>query len=112
MFYRSLNPERAMPADAVAVHGPTAAFLAEKPLFGDVVEDFLVFVGDASLVAHNAGFDIAFINVELKRRPAVHEPVSASAIRTQCRRVRADHQLPRTTRHRDIEVLPVHEFGS
>jgi DNA polymerase III subunit epsilon len=66
-FHCYLNPERDMPADAVAVHGLTAEFLADKPLFGDVDDELLAFVGDAPLVAHNAGFDIAFLNAELKR---------------------------------------------
>jgi hypothetical protein len=56
-----------MPADAVAVHGLTAEFLADKPLFADVADEFLAFVGDAPVVAHNAGFDVGFINAELKR---------------------------------------------
>jgi DNA polymerase III subunit epsilon len=66
-FHCYLNPERTMPADAVAVHGLTAEFLADKPPFDYVADDFLAFVGDAPLVAHNAGFDIAFLNAELKR---------------------------------------------
>jgi DNA polymerase III epsilon subunit family exonuclease len=66
-FHRYLNPERAMPADAVAVHGLTTGFLADKPLFAAVADEFLAFVGDAPLVAHNAGFDITFLNAELKR---------------------------------------------
>jgi DNA polymerase III subunit epsilon len=66
-FHRYVCPERTMPVDAVAVHGLTAEFLADKPLFGAVADDFLAFVGDAPLVAHNAGFDIAFLNAELKR---------------------------------------------
>ena len=66
-FHRYLNPERNMPADAVSVHGLTAQFLADKPLFGDMADEFLAFVGDAPLVAHNAGFDIAFLNAELTR---------------------------------------------
>jgi DNA polymerase III subunit epsilon len=66
-FHCCLCPERAVPADAVAVHGLTAEFLADKPLFADVADEFLAFVGDAPLVAHNAGFDIAFLNAELKR---------------------------------------------
>jgi DNA polymerase III subunit epsilon len=66
-FHRYVCPERSMPADAVAVHGLTAEFLADKPLFGAVADEFLAFVGDAPLVAHNAGFDIAFINAELAR---------------------------------------------
>jgi DNA polymerase III subunit epsilon len=49
-----------MPADAVAVHGLVAEFLADKPLFAEIADEFLAFVGDAPLVAHNAGFDIAF----------------------------------------------------
>src|SRR6516225_1571817 len=65
-FHCYLCPQRVMPADAVAVHGLTGAFLADKPLFAAVADEFLVFVGDAPLVAHNAGFDIAFLNAELK----------------------------------------------
>jgi DNA polymerase III subunit epsilon len=72
-FHCYLNPERAVPADAVAVHGLTAEFLADKPPFDYVADEFLAFVGDAPLVAHNAGFDIVFLNAELKRagKPAI-----------------------------------------
>jgi DNA polymerase III subunit epsilon len=66
-FHCYLNPEHSVPADAVAVHGLTAEFLADRPLFEYVADEFLAFVGDAPLVAHNAGFDIAFLNAELKR---------------------------------------------
>jgi DNA polymerase III subunit epsilon len=66
-FHRYLCPERTVPADAVEVHGLTAEFLADKPLFDDIADEFLAFVGDAPLVAHNAGFDVAFLNAELKR---------------------------------------------
>jgi DNA polymerase-3 subunit epsilon len=66
-FHCYLNPEHNMPADAVAVHGLTTEFLADKPLFVAVADEFLAFVVDAPLVAHNAGFDIAFLNAELKR---------------------------------------------
>jgi DNA polymerase III subunit epsilon len=67
MFHCYLFPERSVPADAQAVHGLSAEFLADKPLFAAVADDFLAFVGDAPLVAHNAGFDIVFLNAELKR---------------------------------------------
>jgi DNA polymerase-3 subunit epsilon len=75
-FHRYLCPERSMPADAVAVHGLSAEFLGDKPLFAAVVDEFLAFVGDAPLVAHNAGFDIAFLNAELKRigKPPIAGP--------------------------------------
>jgi DNA polymerase-3 subunit epsilon len=66
-FHRHLNPERDMPAEAFAVHGLSSAFLADKPLFAHVVEEFLEFIADAPLVIHNASFDISFINAELDR---------------------------------------------
>ena len=62
-----INPERDMPAEAERVHGISAAFLADKPLFAAIVDEFLSFIGDAPLVAHNASFDIGFINAELER---------------------------------------------
>src|SRR6201996_8035470 len=72
-FHRHINPERDMPAEAFAVHGLSSEFLAGKPLFAQVVEEFLEFIADAPLVIHNASFDIAFINAELDRikRPPI-----------------------------------------
>ena len=77
-FHRYLNPERDMPADAVAVRRLTGAFLADKPLFAVVADEFLAFVGGAPLVAHNAGFDIAFLNAELKG--AAKPPIGAERV--------------------------------
>jgi DNA polymerase III subunit epsilon len=72
-FHRYINPERDMPAEAFAVHGLSTEFLAGKPLFAEVVEEFLEFIADAPLVIHNASFDISFINAELDRvsRPVI-----------------------------------------
>jgi len=66
-FHTYLNPQRAVAAGAVAVHGLTDNFLRDKPLFAAVVEDFVAFVGDARLVIHNAAFDIGFLNAEFAR---------------------------------------------
>ena len=66
-FHRYLNPQRDMPAEAFAVHGLSTEFLSTKPLFDEVVDEFLEFIGDAPLVIHNASFDISFINAELDR---------------------------------------------
>jgi DNA polymerase-3 subunit epsilon len=66
-FHRYLNPQRDIPAEAFAVHGLSAEFLADKPFFADVVDDLLAFLGDAPLVIHNAGFDVGFLNAELDR---------------------------------------------
>lgn len=75
-FHRYMNPEREIGAEAVAVHGLTADFLKDKPLFKDVADEFLSFIGDAPLVAHNATFDLGFINAELGRVPRPPLPVS------------------------------------
>lgn len=66
-FHAYFHPERDMPAEAEKVHGLSAAFLAKHPLFAAGVEALLEFVGDAPLVAHNAGFDFSFLNGELER---------------------------------------------
>ena len=72
-FHRHINPERQMSAEAFAVHGLSTEFLADKPLFAEVVDEFLDFIGEAPLVIHNASFDIGFINAELDRlkRPPI-----------------------------------------
>jgi DNA polymerase-3 subunit epsilon len=66
-FHVYLNPERPVAPEAVAVHGLTDAFLADKPRFAEAVSDFLAFMGEARLVIHNAAFDISFINAEFAR---------------------------------------------
>jgi DNA polymerase-3 subunit epsilon len=73
VFHVYLNPDRSMPAEAQAVHGLSDAFLADKKRFHDHVEELLDFIGDSPMVAHNAGFDFAFLNGELGKcgRPAV-----------------------------------------
>ena len=66
-FHRYVNPERDVPAEAIAVHGLTAEFLKDKPCFAEVVDELIAFIGDAPLVAHNALFDLGFLNAELER---------------------------------------------
>lgn len=65
-YHAYYNPERDMPAGAEAVHGLSSAFLSDKPLFRDTAQEFLDFIGDAPLVAHNAAFDFGFLNNELE----------------------------------------------
>jgi DNA polymerase-3 subunit epsilon len=65
VFHAYFDPERDMPAEAEAVHGLSAAFLADKPKFAHQAEDLIAFLGDAPLVAHNAAFDFGFLNAEL-----------------------------------------------
>jgi DNA polymerase-3 subunit epsilon len=66
-FHRFLNPERAVPAEVVKIHGLTTEFLSDKPKFKQIAAELLEFIGDAPIVAHNAGFDMSFLNSELER---------------------------------------------
>lgn len=65
-FHVYTNPQRSMPEEAFRVHGLGDEFLADKPLFKSVAEDFRAFIGDATLVIHNAPFDMGFLNAELE----------------------------------------------
>jgi DNA polymerase-3 subunit epsilon len=66
-FQHYLNPEREIDPGAQEVHGLSAEFLADKPFFRDVAEEFLEFVGGAELVIHNAPFDVGFLDAEFER---------------------------------------------
>lgn len=72
-FHQYINPQRAMPEGAFAVHGLGDDFLRDKPVFADIAQPFLDFIGDAKLVIHNAAFDMKFLNAELgwAKRPAL-----------------------------------------
>src|ERR1700760_1989092 len=72
-FQAYLNPERLVPLETQKVHGLTDEFLADKPLFAHIVDELLEFLGDATLVIHNASFDLKFVNHELNRvnRPLI-----------------------------------------
>ncbi|WIY54552.1 DNA polymerase III subunit epsilon [Devosia sp. YIM 151766] len=65
-FHAYINPERFMPEEAFRIHGLGDDFLADKPLFKAVASEFRDFIGDATLVIHNASFDMGFLNAELE----------------------------------------------
>jgi DNA polymerase-3 subunit epsilon len=112
-FHVYVNPERDMPKEAEAVHGLSAAFLRDKPVFAGIAQDFLDFIGDATLIIHNASFDVAFLNAELAflRLPALmpervvdtlhiarqKHPGSANSLDALCRRYGIDNS--RRTKH-------------
>ncbi len=68
-YHQYINPQRKVDEGAMQVHGITDEFLEDKPLFENIVDDFLAFVGDAELVIHNAPFDVGFIDHELSKLP-------------------------------------------
>lgn len=80
VFHCYVNPERAMPAEAEAVHGLTGDFLARHPVFAVHADAFIHFLGTARLVIHNAEFDLRFLNAELKR--LAHPPLQLDVIDT------------------------------
>lgn len=66
-FHKYVNPERDMPDQAFAVHGLSREFLSKHPKFTEIADELLEFIGDATLVIHNAAFDLGFLNAELER---------------------------------------------
>ncbi len=92
-----INPEREIDAGAVAIHGLTNEFLDDKPVFADIVDDFLAFIGDSMMVIHNAPFDMGFINaadtLTMARRKF---PGAQANLNALCRRFEIDNS------HRDL----------
>ncbi|MEO5698011.1 MAG: DNA polymerase III subunit epsilon [Burkholderiaceae bacterium] len=104
-----LNPQRRSHEDAIKVHGLTDEFLADKPLFESVADELIEFVADAEIIIHNAGFDVGFLNEELRRlnRPkfpgCVHRvtdslsmaremyPGKANSLDALCKRLEVDN---------------------
>ena len=68
-FHVYINPERAIEAEAIEVHGITNEFLKDKPNFAGVAEEFIDFISGAEMIAHNASFDLNFLEAELQRIP-------------------------------------------
>lgn len=66
-YHQYIQPEREVPEDAIAVHGITNEFLVDKPVFEEIIDDFMTFVQGAELIIHNAPFDVGFINYELSQ---------------------------------------------
>jgi len=104
-FHRYLNPERAMSEDAFKVHGLGDGFLADKPRFAEVAEELLGFFGDATLIAHNAPFDMAFLNAELERLrlPPLANPVIDTVVLARERHPGARVSLDALCKHYGID---------
>ncbi len=77
-YHQYINPERAMPKEAFEVHGLGDDFLRDKPVFKTIARAFIEFVGESTLVIHNAAFDMKFLNAELKTLGHPGLPMSQS----------------------------------
>lgn len=76
-YHQYIQPDREIDDGAIEVHGISNEFLADKPRFTDIVEDFLRFVSGAELIIHNAPFDVGFINHELRLYQQDHAPIES-----------------------------------
>ena len=121
VFQTYLDPERSMPAEAQAIHGLGDEFLAGQPLFAAKADEFMAFIADATLIIHNAEFDLGFLNAELARleRPAIGNqtidtvhlarrkfPGAQASLDALCRRFGIDNSA--RTKHGallDVELL-------
>ncbi len=77
-YHQYINPEREVDAGAIAVHGIKNEFLEDKPVFAEIVGEFMDFIGDGKMVIHNAEFDIKFINAEIK--PFGYQPFKLTEV--------------------------------
>lgn len=68
-YHQYIQPEREVPQEAIKVHGITDEFLKDKPVFAEIVDDFMRYVAGSELIIHNAPFDVGFINAELEQLP-------------------------------------------
>ena len=66
-YHQYINPSKTLTEDNIKIHGITNEHLIDKPLFDEIVDDFLAFIEDSSIIAHNASFDIGFLNFELEK---------------------------------------------
>lgn len=82
-FHVLVNPERSIPEEVVKVHGITDEKVKDAPVFADIADDFLAFIGDAPLIAHNASFDMKFLGAELDNigyQPLTNKVIDTLAI--------------------------------
>ena len=66
-YHQYINPSKTLTEDNIKIHGITNEYLIDKPLFDEIVDDFLAFIEDSSIIAHNASFDVGFLNFELEK---------------------------------------------
>lgn len=75
-YHQYINPQRTIDEGALSVHGITNQFLTNKPVFSDIIEEFMQFIRGAELIIHNAPFDIGFINYELQLLDQTWKPLT------------------------------------
>lgn len=104
-FHKYLNPERAMAEEAFRVHGLSDEFLRDKPRFAEIADELAEFFGDATLIAHNAPFDMSFLNFELEKlkRPTLTNDVIDTVMLARERHPGARVSLDALCKHYGID---------
>lgn len=106
VYHQYVNPERDMPESAFNVHGLSEEFLSDKPLFKEVCDGFLEFINGSVIVAHNAPFDMKFLNAELKMagRPEFPEEQSIDTLAIAKKKYASGNSLNGLCRRFDIDL--------
>jgi DNA polymerase-3 subunit epsilon len=104
-FHHYINPERRMAEDAFSVHGLSDEFLADKPRFAEIADQMLEFFGDAVLIAHNAPFDVQFLNFELEKakRPTLRNQIIDTVVLARDKHPGARVSLDALCKHYGID---------
>ena len=104
-FHHYINPERRMAEDAFSVHGLSDEFLADKPRFAEIADQMLEFLGDAVLIAHNAPFDVQFLNFELEKakRPTLRNQIIDTVVLARDKHPGARVSLDALCKHYGID---------
>lgn len=114
-YHVYLNPDRDVPEEVVKVHGITSEFLADKPRFAEICDEFLAFIGDSQLVIHNAPFDMRFLNAELarlKRPPLTFDRVVDSMEIAKAKFPGARYSLDELCRRFEIDLSRRDKHGA
>jgi DNA polymerase-3 subunit epsilon len=104
-FHKYINPDRRMTEDAFQVHGLSDEFLADKPRFAEVADELLEFLGDGIVIAHNAPFDVQFLNFELEkaRRPTLRNEIIDTVVLARDKHPGARVSLDALCKHYGID---------
>jgi len=104
-FHEYINPDRRMTEDAFQVHGLSDEFLADKPRFAEVADELLEFLGDGTVIAHNAPFDVQFLNFELEKakRPTLRNQVIDTVVLARDKHPGARVSLDALCKHYGID---------
>lgn len=114
-YHCFINPQRDVPREAEAVHGISGEFLKDKPVFSQIADEFLEFIGDTILIIHNAGFDVGFLNAELdfiKRPPILFERIIDTLVLAKKRHPMGPNSLDALCKRYGIDIRKRSKHGA